>query len=125
MTKRGDDEEEERQRQREERKKMRPVDIVYDELPTVTAAGDMHIHSLKRSGRKYPMIFRMTLSTRAVICEILKHHDVPSGPLLLELMVEAYLQKYRDPPITIPSEQELAERFAQQKDRPHGPKRGK
>lgn len=110
------DEEEERRRQEAERKKMRPVDRVYDTPPKRTKAGFISGASKKRGGRLFGTLFRMTLTTRAMFLALKERDDIPSDPLFFELMLEAYLEKYREPPIVIPSEDELLRQFEQQKD---------
>ena len=114
---RDDDEAEERRRLEAERKKMRPVDRLYDRPPKRTRAGDFWGQSKKRAGRMFSTIFRMTLTTRAVYTALKERDGIPSDPVFLELMIEAYLEKYRDPPITIPSEMELIEQYERERDR--------
>lgn len=111
------DEEEERRRQEDERKTMRRVDRVYDRPPMRTQMGDIAGQSRRRTGRRFPMLFRMTLTTRAVLMALKERDGIPSDPLVLELLIEAYLEKYRDPPIVIPSEEELIERYERERDK--------
>jgi hypothetical protein len=110
------DEEEERQRQEAERKKMRLVDRVYDTPPRTTRFGDLSGLSAKRMGRKFSMIFRMTLTTRAMLMAIKARDGIPSDSVFLELLIEAYLKTYRKPPIVIPSEEELIRMFEKKRD---------
>lgn len=111
------DEEEERRRQEVERKKMRPVDRVYDTPPKRTRMGDLWGQSLKRMGRQFSINLRMTLTTRATFVALKQRDNIPSDPVFFELLIEAYLEKYREPPIVIPSEEELLRMFEQERDR--------
>jgi hypothetical protein len=111
-----EDELEERRRQAEERKKMRRVDLVYDTAPKITKTGMMHGHSAKRAGRMFGTLFRMTLTTRAVFLALKARDNIPTDPVFFELMLEAYMEKYREPPIVIPSEEELIEKYLAQRD---------
>lgn len=114
---RDDDEAEERRRLEAERKKMRPVDRVYDRLPKRTVMGDVSGHASRRTGRLFPSLFRMTLTTRAMLKALKKRDDIPSDPIFLELLIEAYLKNNPDPPLIIPSEEELIEQYEREKER--------
>jgi hypothetical protein len=112
-----DDEEEERRRQEAERKKMRPVDRVYDTPPKTSITGELWGHYLRRTGRVVPALFRMTLKTKAIMTAIKQRDQIPSDPVFLEILLQTYLDKYRDPPITLPSDEELYEKFLRERDR--------
>jgi hypothetical protein len=111
-----DDEEEERRRQEAERKKMRLVDRVYDAPIKTTITGRISDQHKRRTGRVIPMLVRMTLRTEAILKALKERDQIPSDPVFLEILLEAYLEKYREPPITIPSDEELVEMFERERD---------
>lgn len=114
------DEEEERRRQREERKRMTLRDRAHGSPPRVAIDGDLDGRSERRTGRVLMMQFRVTVVTKAVLRAIKRRDSITSDPLLLELLVKAYLEKNGHPPIVLPSEEELVARFERERERRDG-----
>lgn len=114
------DDDEERRKLEAERKRQRPVDRLYGKAPRRTLAGDLSGHARRRKGRIFPVLFRMTLRTRAIMAALRERDDIPSDPVFLELLIEAYLELYDDPPIIIPSDQELIEQYEREQEERDG-----
>ena len=110
-----DDEEEERRRQEAERKKMRLVDRVYDTPVRTSITGHTFGQHNRRTGRVIPALFRMTLRTKAILAALKERDEIPSDPVFLEILLKVYLEKYREPPITIPSDEVLVEMFERER----------
>jgi hypothetical protein len=117
----GNDEEEERLRQQRELKSMSLRDRLHGGKPLRTSDGFPDQRSERRTGRIILMPFRVHPRVKALILAIKKRDNVPSLPVLLEVMLEAYQERYG--PIDeseLPSDEELIERFEQEQDRRNG-----
>lgn len=120
---REDDEEAERRRLAKERQGMSWVDRVHGSPPRTAADGGRDGRSDRRTGRIFQIPFRGTLVVKEILRAIKRRDSIPSDPMLLELMIEAYLEKHPhppNPPLVIPSEEELVERYERERDRRDG-----
>ena len=123
-----DDEEEERQRQRKENARLAPIDRFHKSPPHTAIDGGPDLRSGRRTGRVLQLNMHVTPRVRAIIVAILGRDKPPSLNVLLEEMVQAYLEKFgKLPEGLIPSDEELAERMEEEeyKRGKQGKKKGK
>jgi hypothetical protein len=95
-------------------------DRVHGSPPRTAADGGVDGRSERRTGRIFQIPFRGTLVVKEMLRAIRRRDNIPSDPVLLELMIQAYLEKYGHPPIVIPSEDELVKRYERERDRRDG-----
>jgi hypothetical protein len=116
-----DDELEEMRRLQQERERLRPVDRLHGGPPRRTGDGFIDQRSERRSGRIILMPFRAHPRVKAIILAIKRRDDVPSLPVLLELMVDAYQEKYGAiPRDQLPTDEELAAQIERERDKRDG-----
>lgn len=112
-----DDEGVERQRQQKEREGMSITDRSHGKPKRRSADGSFDGRSEMRTGRVANIPLRGTLVVKATLRAIMQRDNIRSGPMLLELLIEAYLEKNWDPPLEIPTEEELVRALEEERDR--------
>ncbi len=114
---RKDDEEEERKRQAKERAALPPEDRLYGPKK-LTAAGTYSLQHGRRTGRVVQFNARIRPKMRHMIEALIRRDGVPSLVVFMEMMLEAYQEKWGSlHEGDIPPDEEIIDMFLNEEEK--------